>query len=46
MQKLVDRLMTGEAVDPSSLTADEAGWLKTWKVLSNETVYADSWLDL
>jgi len=46
MQKLVDRLMNAEAVDPSSLSADEVRWMKTWKVLGNEALYSDSWLDL
>lgn len=46
MQKMVDRLMNGESVDASSLSGDELKWYKTYKVLGNETLYSDSWLDL
>jgi 5-methyltetrahydrofolate corrinoid/iron sulfur protein methyltransferase len=46
MQKMVDRLMSGESVDASSLSGDELKWYKTYKVLNNETLYSDSWLDL
>jgi 5-methyltetrahydrofolate corrinoid/iron sulfur protein methyltransferase len=46
MQKLVSRLMSGEAVQASSLSPEEVKIFKTYKVLSNETLYSDSWLEL
>jgi len=46
MQKLVDRLMNGETIDSSSLNSDEIKIYKTYKVLDNQTLYSDSWLEL
>lgn len=46
MQKMIDRLMSGETIDPASLSEEETKWYKTYKVLSNEALYSDSWLEL
>ncbi|MFH1436382.1 MAG: dihydropteroate synthase [Pseudomonadota bacterium] len=46
MRKFVGRLMDGETVDASSLSDEELKQYKTYKVLTNEALYSDSWLDL
>ena len=46
MRKFVGKLMDGETVDSSSLSEKELKQFKTYKVLTNEALYSDSWLDL
>lgn len=46
MQKFVDKLMDGQITDPSALSEEEIRYYKTYKVLNNETLYSDSWLEL
>jgi len=43
---LVWRVMDGEAVDTSSLSKEEADYVKTAKILMGESLYSDSWLEL
>jgi 5-methyltetrahydrofolate corrinoid/iron sulfur protein methyltransferase len=43
---LVRRVMDGEAVDTSSLSKEEADYIKTAKILMAESLYSDSWLEL
>jgi len=43
---LVHRIMYGEKPDPSSLTAEEAKYAKTVRVLTGESLYSHSWLEI
>ncbi len=43
---LVHRMMDGERPDFSSLTEEEAKYAKTVRVLSGESLYSHSWLEL
>ncbi len=43
--KLVHRVMEGEKIDPVSISAEEAKYVKTVKVLLGEILYSHSWLD-
>ncbi len=43
---LVGKVMNGEPIDMSSLSKEEADYVKTAKVLLGESLYSDSWLDL
>ena len=44
--QLVERMMAGERPDPSSLNEEEANYAKTFRVLTGETLYSHSWLEL
>jgi len=43
---LVAKVMNGEPIDMSKLSKEEVDYVKTAKVLSGESLYSDSWLDL
>ena len=43
---LVGKVMNGEPIDMSSLSKEEADYVKTAKVLLGKSLYSDSWLDL
>jgi 5-methyltetrahydrofolate corrinoid/iron sulfur protein methyltransferase len=45
LKKLVYRAMDGEQIDLKSLTKEEAGYVKTAKVLMGKILYSDSWLE-
>jgi 5-methyltetrahydrofolate corrinoid/iron sulfur protein methyltransferase len=44
--QLVERMMDGERPDLSSMTEEEAKYAKTFRVLTGESLYSHSWLDL
>ncbi len=44
--KLVHRVMDGEKTDLASLSLKEAEYVKTVRVLSGETLYSHSWLEI
>jgi len=44
--QLVERMMGGERPDPSSLNEEEANYAKTFRVLTGESLYSHSWLEL
>jgi len=44
--KLVHRVMDGEQPDPSSLTEEEINYVKTVRVLTGESLYSHSWLEI
>lgn len=43
---LVYRVMDGDSPDLSSLSKKEIGYVKTVRVLSGESLYSDSWLEI
>ena len=43
---LVHRVMDGERPDMASLTKEQAGYVKTVRVLTGETLYSHSWLEV
>ena len=43
---LVHRVMDGERPDPSSLTEEEMKYVKTVRVLTGESLYSHSWLEI
>jgi len=43
---LVHRVMDGEKPDLASLSLKEAEYVKTVRVLSGETLYSHSWLEI
>jgi 5-methyltetrahydrofolate corrinoid/iron sulfur protein methyltransferase len=43
---LVGKVMNGEQIDMSSLSKEEADYVKTAKVLLGESLYSDSWLEI
>jgi cobalamin-dependent methionine synthase I len=43
---LVHRIMDGEKPDPSSLTEEETKYAKSVKVLTGESLYSHSWLEI
>ena len=43
---LVQRAMNGEKPDPSSLTEEEVKYMKTVRVLTGESLYSHSWLEI
>ena len=43
---LIHRVMDGEKPDLSSLSQEEVGYVKTVRVLSGETLYSHSWLEV
>ncbi len=46
LRKLVYRTMDGEEIDLKPLGKEEAGYVKTTRVLMAKTLYSDSWLEL
>jgi 5-methyltetrahydrofolate corrinoid/iron sulfur protein methyltransferase len=44
--QLVERMMDGERPDLSSMTEEEARYAKTFRVLTGESLYSHSWLEL
>ncbi|MBI2850100.1 MAG: dihydropteroate synthase [Chloroflexi bacterium] len=44
--KLVHRVMDGEQIDIKSLSKKEAEYVKTARVLTGETLYSHSWLEI
>jgi cobalamin-dependent methionine synthase I len=44
--KLVHRIMDGEKPDPSSLSEEEVKYAKTVRVLTGESLYSHSWLEV
>jgi len=44
--EMVHRLMDGEQVDPGTLTPKEMEYYKTYRVISGEVLYSDSWLEI
>ena len=43
---LVNRVVDGEKPDLASLSPDEANYVKTVRVLTGESLYSDSWLEI
>jgi len=43
---LVHKMMEGEKPDMSTLTAEQAKYAKTVKVLTGESLYSHSWLEI
>lgn len=43
---LVHRVMDGDSPDPASLSQKEMEYFKTVRILSGETLYSDSWLEV
>ncbi len=43
---LVERVMDGEKPDPSSLSEEETKYVKTVRVITGETLYSHSWLEV
>jgi 5-methyltetrahydrofolate corrinoid/iron sulfur protein methyltransferase len=43
---LVYKVMDGEEIDLSGLSREEAGYVKTARVLLGESIYSDSWLEV
>ena len=43
---LVHRVMDGEKPDMSSLNKKEVDYVKTVRVLTGESLYSDSWLEI
>jgi 5-methyltetrahydrofolate corrinoid/iron sulfur protein methyltransferase len=46
LEALVHRVMDGEEIDPSAISTEEKGYVKTARVLLGQTLYSDSWLEL
>ena len=46
IENLINRVCDGEEVDISSLSKEEADYVKTAKVLMGHSLYSDSWLEL
>ena len=44
--ELVHKLMDGEAADIASLPKEMANYAKTVRVLTGESLYSASWLDI
>jgi len=43
---VVHRVMDGEKPDPASLTEEQIKYAKTTRVLSGESLYSHSWLEI
>lgn len=43
--ELIHKAMDGESIDSSSLSKEEADFVKTVQVLMGETLYSDAWLE-
>lgn len=46
LEALVHRVMDGEDVDAARLSKEEAGYVKTARVLMGQVLYSDSWLEI
>jgi 5-methyltetrahydrofolate corrinoid/iron sulfur protein methyltransferase len=46
IEQLVYKVCDGEEVDLSSLSKEEANYVKTARVLMGNSLYSDSWLEL
>ena len=46
IENLINRVCDGEEVDTSSLSKEEADYVKTARVLMGHSLYSDSWLEL
>jgi 5-methyltetrahydrofolate corrinoid/iron sulfur protein methyltransferase len=46
LKAFVHRVMDGEEIDLSTLTREQADYVKTTRVLMGKTLYSDSWLEL
>jgi 5-methyltetrahydrofolate corrinoid/iron sulfur protein methyltransferase len=46
LKAYVHRVMDGEEIDLSTLTKEQADYVKTTRVLMGKTLYSDSWLEL
>ena len=46
LMQLVHKMMEGEKPDMSTLTAEQAKYAKTVKVLTGESLYSHSWLEI
>ncbi|GLI35728.1 dihydropteroate synthase [Desulforhabdus amnigena] len=46
LEALVHKVEDGEAIDMSSLSKEEADYVKTAKVILGHTLYSDSWLEV
>jgi 5-methyltetrahydrofolate corrinoid/iron sulfur protein methyltransferase len=46
LEKLIHRVMDGEAVEIAGLSKEEADYVKTARVLLGQQLYSDSWLEL
>jgi 5-methyltetrahydrofolate corrinoid/iron sulfur protein methyltransferase len=46
VEALVGRVMDGEEIELSSLSKEEADYVKTARVLTGKVLYSDSWLEL
>jgi 5-methyltetrahydrofolate corrinoid/iron sulfur protein methyltransferase len=46
IETLVHRVMDGEPIDLAALSREEAAYAKTTRVLTGQTLYSDSWLEL
>jgi 5-methyltetrahydrofolate corrinoid/iron sulfur protein methyltransferase len=44
--KLIHQVMDGEQIDSASLSTEELKYIKTVKVLTGESLYSHSWLDI
>ncbi|MBU2055092.1 MAG: dihydropteroate synthase, partial [Proteobacteria bacterium] len=45
LRELVFQTMDGEDTDLTSLTKEQANYIKTTRVLTGKTLYSDSWLE-
>ncbi|MDI6764033.1 MAG: dihydropteroate synthase [Thermodesulfobacteriota bacterium] len=46
LKKLIYRVMDKEQIDLKSLSKEEADYVKTTRVLTGQTLYSDSWLEM
>lgn len=46
LEALVHNVMDGEPVDMSALSEEEAGYVKTARILLGQSLYSDSWLSI
>jgi 5-methyltetrahydrofolate corrinoid/iron sulfur protein methyltransferase len=46
LEALVNKVEDGVQIDMSSLTKEEADYVKTAKVILGHALYSDSWLEL
>jgi 5-methyltetrahydrofolate corrinoid/iron sulfur protein methyltransferase len=46
LTKLIYRVMDKDPIDLSSLSKEEANYVKTTRVLMGQILYSDSWLEM
>ncbi|MEN6617324.1 MAG: dihydropteroate synthase [Syntrophorhabdus sp.] len=46
LESLIHRIMDGENVDTGALPQEQAGYVKTARVLMGQVLYSDSWLEI